>query len=392
MSRQKPNEMRLRKLYSMGAAWPELVDEISDLLESKDSPYHVAAFFQLPYPLYLDTDWHRVPGSRADKNIFVYFQPRLMRFTIDAQVHLNLDQSPDVGPDGTLITQMIALVPMWGVRLRFHPEYLKCWSGEDLAHRLVVPKQANWLQVEGAMFSSTYEQNLLERIHRAVRSGLRFLLPSYSISSLVEAPLPRVLTNFFFMPAPGRAIFNPPPSPIWTALLSRVPSDRVPTVSSGQLQTALKGGLRELGRFEHQLFAMNRLRLEGERALAFIGTMALLEWYLNLHFFKSKPEDKQLSLRKLIERGHLNFFPKALRTFFLKANALRNELIHGAPPNRYEITSAHDAAGREQQYQGNSIASEKVEEVISAALEAYRLGNLKRAGRLGDEGGLAASA
>ena len=39
------NAVRIKRLISIGAIWPELLEEISDLLDSKDPAPHVACFF-----------------------------------------------------------------------------------------------------------------------------------------------------------------------------------------------------------------------------------------------------------------------------------------------------------------------------------------------------------
>jgi hypothetical protein len=381
MSELGKNAIRIRRLLSIGATWPELLEEIADLLDSKDSHPHVACFFQLPYPLHLDRDWHRVRGSRGDANLYLHFQPRLAKIAIDEFARPSIKELPaNDRADGTTVTQMIALIPLWDPRLRYYPEYLRCVSEEDLAHRIIVPKEYSWLPDGSAISSPGYEHDLVTRTLRLIDSGLRFLLPSYSVSSLVEAQLPPVLNNFFTMPAPGRVIFNRPPVPIWSTLLSELPNGPVTPVTSGKLQKALKGGLRDLGKFEHQLLAMNRLRLDGEKALALIGTLSLLEWFLNAHFPGSSK--RQESVRVLISDGRLDFLPEPHRALLNEAGLLRNRLVHGSPPDRYNLASPHDSAGREQEYQGNVISSEKVEHVIRTALEVFRLANLKRQDRL----------
>jgi hypothetical protein len=180
------------------------------------------------------------------------------------------------------------------------------------------------------------------------------------------------------MAAPGRVIFNQPPRPLLKKLLFSNLVKKTDVVSSTQLQTSLKPGLRDLGKFEHQLFAMNRLCLEGEKALALIGTLCLLEWHLNLHFpFESKG---QVSVGKLIKAGRLDFLDEADKATLAEASKLRNGLVHGSPPDRYSLTSPNASAGREQEYQGNIISSEKVGHIIKTALNVYRQSNLKRNG------------
>ncbi len=380
MSETGKNTVRLHRLLSIGASWSELIDEIAELLETTDTP-HVVSFFQLPYPLHLSREWHRVRGSQGDANLYLYLQPRLVKIAMDEFARPSIRElTVNEEVDGTTITQIIALIPLWGPRLRFYPDYLRCVYEGDLTHRIVVSKKYSWLPDGSAISSSVYEHDLSRRLYRLVESGLRFLLPSYSVSSLLEAQLPAVLNNFFTMPAPGRVIFNHPPLPVWSTLLHKIPSGPVTTVTSSKLQTALKSGLRELGKFEHQLFAMNRLRLDGEKALALIGTLSLLEWFLNAHF--PGPSKRQDSVRVLLRAGRLDFLPESYRELLDEAGLLRNGLVHGAPPNRYNLGSAHESAGREQEYQGNIISSEKVEEVIRTALEVFRIGNLTRQGRL----------
>jgi hypothetical protein len=379
MSETGKNTLRRQRLLSIGAVWPELLEEIADLLESKDSTPHVSCFFQLPYPLHADRAWHRVRGSREDPNLYFHLQARLARIQFDEFARSSIRELPlSETIDGATVTQIIALIPLWGLRARFYSEYARCVSGEDLVNRIVVPREYSWIE-HRAISAADFEFNLVSRLTRLIMSGLRFFLPSYSISSLLEAPLPDALSNYFTMPFPERVIFNRAPEPIWLKLMSGILAHRVETVTYSSLQKSMRLGLRELGKFEHQLFAMNRLRLEGERALALIGTLSLLEWYLNLHF--PGASRKQDSVGVLVKTGRIDFIPEPLRALLAEANQLRNRLVHGSPPSRHSLTSPHASAGRENEYQGNIISSEKVEQVIRAALEVFRLANLRRQGR-----------
>lgn len=391
MSEAGKNTIRLRRLLAIGATWPDLVEEIADLIDSKDSP-HIASFFQLPYPLHLTRDWHRVRGSQGNPSLHLFLQPRLVKITVDEFVKPSIRElSEKESVDGATITQMVALIPLWDSRLRFYPDYLRCVSDEDLRNRVIVPKEFSWVPDSRAISSSAYEHDLCRRAYRLIETGLRYLLPSYSIVSLTEAPLPHQLNNYFTMPAPGRVIHNRAPTPVWSTILGDLPRAAAPHVTSAKLQTALKGGFRELGKFEHQLLAMNRLRLEGEKALALIGTLSLLEWFLNLHFVdqekiesrrKKNGKKWQGSVNNLLNEGHLSFLSREHQDFLAEAAESRNSLIHGAPPNRHPASGSSKGANREREYEGNAISSAFVEKVIRTALDVFRIANLKRLGRL----------
>jgi len=374
MSESADNEIRVKRLISIGAIWPELLEEIADLLESEDSESRVACFFQLPYALRLSQDWHRVRASQEDKTLYLYLQARTARLECDEFARLAVREViEEAQPQPSNITQIICLVPLWGRRSRYYSEYLRAVSVDESGKRTVVSGE-RWKD-RRPVTARAYEFDLAQRLPRLISSGLRLLLPAYSICSLVEAPAPNLLSNFFVMPAPGRVIFNRPPQPVLGALLSKNTDSETVLVSSLDLGKSLKVGVRELGKFEHQLLAMNRLRLSGERALALIGTLSLLEWYLNLRFPADSP--KQESVEAIIISGRVNFLPKECRVLLREASNIRNGLVHGAPPVRHRLTETHNAAGRERDYQGNLVPSEKVEEIIRTALEVFRLSNLQ---------------
>jgi hypothetical protein len=214
---------------------------------------------------------------------------------------------------------------------------------------------------------------------------LVFLLPNYSIISLSECPIPQRVGGLFAMLSPGHVSFNNAPEPIVRMLLQRTSVESPPRLSASELQQSMKLGVRELGKFEHQLFAMNRLCADGEKALAIIGTLALLEWYLNSSFAdepkNSKKPKRQESLSVLLRNGHLDFLPEATCRRLLEASHIRNALVHGSPPERYSLNTTNAKAGQETEYQGNSISSGKVREIIQTALDVYRNSNLHRSGR-----------
>ena len=378
MSESLGNVVQLKRLISVGAVWPDLLDEITDIQDSKDAP-HVSMFFQLPYLIELERIWYRVRGSREDPNRYAYLQarPAVLQWSSTGELLVEeMAKGIETAEQGSIFTQMIALVPLWHRREEYYPSYQRCLSDNELTNRVVVPPERSWFPDHRAITASEYEMDISSRMTRLVLSALRFFLPNYSISSLTEAPIPKTLCGLFSMPSPGRVYFNHFPVSIVTQLVARRTEERPQTISVSQMQSAMKIGLRELGTFEHQLFAMNRLRLQGERALALIGTLSLLEWHLNLYFpFK---RDKQYSVGILVKEGCLNFLAGEAREILLEANLLRNKLVHGSPPRRHSLTSAQDRPGQEIEYEGNAVSTEKVWRIIRTALDVYRQANLIR--------------
>jgi hypothetical protein len=65
MSKLPGNIVRLKRLTSVGAVWPDLLDEIADIQDSKNAP-HVSMFFQLPYLIELGAG---LPGCSVPTKI-----------------------------------------------------------------------------------------------------------------------------------------------------------------------------------------------------------------------------------------------------------------------------------------------------------------------------------
>jgi hypothetical protein len=381
MSESQGNVIRLRRLISIGAVWPALLDEIADIQDSKDAP-HVSMFFQLPYLIDLERTWYRVRGSREDPNRYAYLQarPAVLQWSSSGELLVEeAAKSTETAEQGSVFTQMIALVPLWHRREEYYPNYQRCLSDNELTNRVLVPPERSWFPDHRAITASQYEMDVTSRMTRLVLSALRYFLPNYSISSLTEAPIPKTLCGLFSMPSPGRVYFNQFPDSIVTQLVTRRAEEQPEPISASQIQSAMKIGLRELGAFEHQLFAMNRLRLQGERALALIGTLSLLEWYLNLYFPYKR--DKQYSVGKLIREECLEFLTTEARKILLEASQLRNGLVHGSPPRRHSLMSAQGRPGQEIEYEGNGISTEKVWRIIRTSLDVYRQANLIRQAR-----------
>lgn len=374
MSERGKNSVRLKRLFSIGAAWPQLIEEVSDALDSEDAP-HVAAFFQVPFPLYIEPALHKVPALRP--GLTIRLNARLIAVEIDELARLTARERTEGDDERHLIvSQMVAFIPLWHPRSEYYADYVKCVRDDDLVHRIIVPPEDSWLE-HRAISSSDFEHDITRRVTRELLTAIRHFLPCYSVVSLQEAPMPAWLSNYFLLTAPGRVTFNRAPEPVLKRLPVR-PTTSAPSVASSKdLQLAMRLRYRELTKFEHQLLAMNRLRLEGEKALALIGTVSVLEWFLDQHH-GANPK-RQDSITTLVNTGCLNFLSAPLIDKLREIAKLRNRVVHGAPPGRHSLTYMHGAPGRERDSIDDAVSSGAIEEIIRTALEIFRLSNLERA-------------
>ena len=125
---------------------------------------------------------------------------------------------------------------------------------------------------------------------------------------------------------------------------------------------------------QHPLLAMNCLRLDGEEALGLIGTISVLEWFLNLEYGQGLP--RPLSIRRLTATGRLAFLPHPILTQLEEAAKLRNATVHGTPSARDSLREGTMTSGREREEMDAAISTAKVEEIIRLVFEVFRMSNL----------------
>jgi len=138
---------------------------------------------------------------------------------------------------------------------------------------------------------------------------------------------------------------------------------------------AVRMRYRELSRFEHQLIALNTLRLSGESALAIIGSLSLVEHLLN---GLSSTSGRSKNLSGLL-KFHQALFAREDFTTLEAARMVRNKFVHDAPPARESLTSTNGSrAGREAE---DPAISELADHTIRAAFTLYRKINLQAKSR-----------
>lgn len=366
------------RLLSTGAMAPEYACHLADALEAKE-PGFVGVLFQLPYPVVLPPGWHEFPTSPDSVRADVKFElaelsmDNFGRWTLDP----NWESQTSVLRKGRVISQGFAIFPVWGKRQGAHERYV---ANLDQAHRdpVIVSQRDSWIDNRPITMTG-YEANFGVRLRKEVGHLLSRFLPAYALACRSEAPVQRWVYGCVPMLVPGRIIdvLAKPLATHWFEM----PREGVPSpVPLVDLRTALRAPNRDFGPFELQLMAMERLRRDGEVALALIGTAALLEWFLNTAEKRTGKAAKTMA--ELLKSGDLAFLPEPLLALADDIRRARNALVHGPPPARSASHLPNEHSGREQADAGMATAS-TVRLYIEGAFEIFRTANLHASKSIG---------
>lgn len=370
---------RLDHLLRVGAVSAESLCELSDALEAH-GPGHVGALFQLPYPIFTDDVWHILPTTPDSVSAEVKWRPTYLSLDDHGAFSLSDDAAEVDGEQSGFgrahITQGMAVLPVWGKRQMVQPRYRSAIDAGRM-DTIIVSKAESWIQ-NSPITAAGYQANFAQRLRREVAAMLRSFLPVYSVLSRSEAPVLGRLHGYVAMLAPGRLASSGPTLPLARYLLTTPTVRRPAVVEAAALQSALKFQSRQIGRFESQLFAMERLRRDGEIALSLIGTVALLEWLLNTAL--AERGAREANLVDTVRSPSLSFIPRALLQQVDEARKIRNRLVHGEPPRRHAIDAPQtsSAHGRETGIDQH-VSSDELRALIDVAFEVFRTINLNAA-------------
>jgi hypothetical protein len=265
---------------------------------------------------------------------------------------------------GSLGTQVLGYIPLWGRRTAYYKNYIACLHADGLRSQIINPAIQDgrgYGYKETVVTSQSFESEIPKKMLDEFPISLRRFLLNYAVLALEDVPLRPQLYGYFVMAAPGRIVYKDPPIPLARGMLKvhelRAPLDRTKVLD------ALKISYRESDRFVHQLQAMKRVASAGEPELAIVGTVSAVEWFANTFVPPSKHRYKgSHSLRVALKLLPLSGLPEDLKAELLAIADLRNSLVHGKPPDRGENRSlSHDVAS-----------------VLSSALKLYRQLNTQK--------------
>jgi hypothetical protein len=321
--------------------------------------------------------WHRVSTGTAE--LTAELRAEVCRLTISTDDEFRLVRSEESGVAGPFVTQCVALFPVWGIRGRYHERYLTHVGSVHGGNPVVVPQRDSWVD-NRPLTLRDYEHDMAQRLLKEVLPILRCFLPAYSIASLSEAPVPGRVYAYMAMTAPGRILFAGTSISTLQPLLQGLGSRPAAlAIGSDALAKAMRTRYRDFLPFETQLFALERLRLRGETALALIGSLSLLEWLLN-----GRLQDlglREANLAGALRRPEINFFTTEEEEFLHRARRARNDIVHGAPPPRQSLTAGGAEAGRETGGMTSTLSAEDVRNLIELVFKAFRQINVRRSAR-----------
>jgi hypothetical protein len=274
------------------------------------------------------------------------------------------------------------MIPLWGTRLEYYDKYLelvRCQRLDDV----VVPNQRNPYQNHraGALTAHRFEADMAERTLLEATIATRRFLQNYIIVILEEVPVTNIRYSMFAVTAPSRIFSFGPYYSIGYGLFARARSKVIRTATAEAMEAALKWPIRDFSSFELQIFALKRLADEGEPALALVGLMALVEWYLK----ENLPDrgQKRLNLSAIIRHPHYTFLPENIRSAIDSHRETRNFIVHEKPTDK---TAHLDLRTGSFPAAPGSIAFYAA---AAAAFELYRLVNISTsaAGKAGAASG-----
>jgi hypothetical protein len=282
---------RLQHLIDICAFREEWAIEAVERLESLDDP-HVAVFFQLPQPVFVEDVPYRMPAQRKGTDIEFRFKPFLLDATLSGTVVI---QTPPA-ETRTNATQIIAYVPLWGKWAEVYERYARCFTGNGLKDEIVWNSKEYW--GGRTLRAKDFEVDLSSRLIDEVVHALRRFLKSHStIVKTLHADTDQ-LYGSFMMPYPGRISRFRDSRPLLTYFLNERVSAPETVIEATKIQRGIKFTYRKFSRFETQIFELNKLVRSGSYALALAGSLSLVEWVLKL---SAPKKAKRLGLAELIE-------------------------------------------------------------------------------------------
>jgi len=327
----------------------EAIDRLDNLGDA-----HVAVFFQLPMPIFVEDTVYKMPALRADTQIKFQFKPFLFLSTLSGRVEIQTAPAETRANS----TQVIAYVPLWGRWAEAFYRYEHCFTANGMKDEIIMNNKIYW--GGRTLRAKDFEYELATRIECEVEYALRRFLKSYSTVVKAQYAETEGVYSSFMMPYPGRlSQYGKSSRPLVSYFLNQTIVEPGARIDAERILRGVEFTLRKFSRFEIQIFELNRLVRSGNHALALAGALSLTEWLLRLCAPK---EVKQLQFVRLIDY----FSTRGLaddRPVLDEFRKLRNAVIH---------LGEHSGSIKTRPYE---IVSIDIDQAISqgTALEAIEL-------------------
>ncbi len=163
---------RVQHLLDILALREEWAIDAGCRLETLDSP-HVAIFFQLPLPIFVEDVIYKMPALRSNMQIELQFKPFLLGVTPGGSVITHTPPEHRINS-----TQVIAYVPLWGRWTEAFRRYESCFTNSGFKDDIVLAKERYW--GDRTLRARDFEHELSLRVEREVAHALRRFLKAFS--------------------------------------------------------------------------------------------------------------------------------------------------------------------------------------------------------------------
>jgi hypothetical protein len=153
---------RLERLIDVAGTSLEILSDAANEIEDRSLP-HVAAFFQLPYHLHIEPIWHRVATLEPSLYAELKFELCTAESTEAGHFRLLRKTTQQERRRIARVTQVVALLPVWGKRALFHPKYLHHVESSRASNPVIVPQRESWID-NRPLFRADYEWNFAGRL------------------------------------------------------------------------------------------------------------------------------------------------------------------------------------------------------------------------------------
>jgi hypothetical protein len=267
----------------------------------------------------VDDEVYQLPAKTSGVKIGFQFKPFLLEVDINGRV--NFSSATQVNANAT---QIQAYIPLWGRRAgEGFRRYEQCFTEGGMRNEIVMTRDRYW--GDRTLRAKDFEYELCSRLEQEVRYALRRFLKSYSTLSKCMHANTDTLYSLFMMPYPGRISYHAVPTPLAAYFLRSNVTSQSDKIDGKKVIGGIDNTHRQFSRFELQIFELNRLRREGNYAIALVGSLSLIEWVLRL---TASPEQKTLPLSKLIDNLSKRGLSDSVREPLHELRNLRNVAVH----------------------------------------------------------------
>jgi hypothetical protein len=255
----------------------------------------VIVFAQLPGELQIGAEWLDVPAdlgeprlrcrrvgtlhNRLQPDAALSIRPR--HRLSDAESFTNAALPTD--PYGLMIrTQIMVSFQLWDPRRRYYRKYLNASAHDSMLRSVLVDPQHSWFKNRRAITASTYEDDLVNRLHREAERIVPWFVEAYAVvcvdaNAIGAEP---ALDCVFMMVTGGRVVVRGAGTSAMAAAVRPLRDQPNAAANLRALRTFLQSR-RPVSVYERYLLESARHTEMGAPNLAVVQGVMIVEWFVN---------------------------------------------------------------------------------------------------------------